>query len=63
MIIFGDSKKGQSTNCRVDDELLPEAQNTFVRRGNDIVSTTRNSGINDKLWNGSQELRYQDFRR
>jgi hypothetical protein len=45
--------KGQSTNCRVDDELLPEAQNTLVRQGNDIVSAIRNDRMNDKLWNVS----------
>ena len=53
MVIIGDSKKGQSTNCRVEDELLSEAQKTLVRRGYDIVSAIRNNGINDKLRNGS----------
>lgn len=53
MVIFGNSKKGQSTNCRAEDELPLEAQNTFVRQGNDIVSTIGNYGVYDKLWNVS----------
>ena len=35
--------KGQSTNCRVEDELPLEAQSIFLRQDNDIVSATRNS--------------------
>lgn len=53
MVIIGNSKKGQSTNCRVEDGLLPEAQNTLVRQGNDIVSAIRNDRMSDKLWNVS----------
>lgn len=30
MGLFGDSEKSQSTNCKMEDELPSEAQNTVV---------------------------------
>ena len=57
MDIDGNTRKDQSTNCRVGNELPPEAQNTLVRRGNDIVSADRNIRVHDKLRYGSQSLR------
>ena len=57
MVIFGNSKKGPSTNCRIENELLSEAQGTVIRHCNDIVSTIGNYGIYDKLWNVSPGYR------
>ena len=39
----GDSKKGQSTNRRAEDELPLQAQRIVLSHDNDIVSATRNS--------------------
>lgn len=39
----GDSKKGQSTNRRAEDELPLEVHSTLLRQGDDIVSACRNA--------------------
>lgn len=57
MATDGNTRKDQSTNCRVGDELPPEAQKSHVRRGYDIVSADRNIRLHDKLWYGSQSIR------
>ena len=43
MGLVGSLKKGQSTNCRAEDELPLEAQSIVLSHDNDIVSATRNS--------------------
>ena len=42
MGLVGSLKKGQSTNCRAEDELPLEAQSIVLSHDNDIVSATRN---------------------
>lgn len=37
---FNYFEEGQSTNCRVGDELPPEAQTIVEQHDNDIVSAT-----------------------